>query len=221
MILDTFNSSTPMVTIKCFLLFAEDLEDVNIVHIMTIPRALTFSWLLIGWYSLILAPGSMKSPNRTGCEGMTSSKVVPNSSIIFFIRLSNQVRSSLLTRRSQKTRQLSWYHSLSRATLSWQEIPAKYPHERSREVLRALLSGKLVPAQHVASSTPARRQLEWRKNWVEEAAFPSPQKQLLSKQLLCRELITASANPPFICPYVRLSLRDLNFVVFVLIFTPV
>lgn len=41
---DTFNSSSPMVTINCFLLFAEDLEDVNIVHIIMIPRVLTFSW---------------------------------------------------------------------------------------------------------------------------------------------------------------------------------
>lgn len=116
---DAFNSRSPMVTIKCFLLFAEDLEDENIVHITMIPKVLTSSWLLIALYSLILAPGSMKSPNRTGWEGMTSSKVVPNSSIILFIRLSNQVRSSLLTRRSQKTRQLSWYHSLSRCSLFW------------------------------------------------------------------------------------------------------
>lgn len=119
MIPDTFNSSSPMVTINCFLLFAEDLEDVNVAHIIMIPRVLTFSWLSIALYSLISALGSMKSPNRTGWEGTTSSKLVPNSSIIFFIRLSNQVWSSLLTRRSQKTRQLSWYHSLSRCSLFW------------------------------------------------------------------------------------------------------
>lgn len=134
---DTFNSGSPIVTINCLLLFAEDLEDVNIAHIIMIPWVLTFSWLLIASYCLTMASGSMKSPNRTGWEGTTSSKVVSKSSIILFIRLSNQVRSSLLTRRSQNTRQLSWYHSLSSCSLFWWETPAKHRHERSREVLRA------------------------------------------------------------------------------------
>lgn len=102
----------------CFPLFIEDWEDVNVVH-NVIPRVLTLSWLSISWYTLTLAPGSMKSPNRTGRVGMTSLKVVPNSSIFVVIRLSNQVRSSSLTKRSRKTRQLSWYHNLSRCSLFW------------------------------------------------------------------------------------------------------
>lgn len=66
---DTSNSSSPMVTVNCFHLFAEDMEDANIDHIIMIPTVLTFSWLSITLYSLIWASGSMKSPKQNWLGG--------------------------------------------------------------------------------------------------------------------------------------------------------
>lgn len=84
----------------------------------TVAYLLTLSLSSMSLYTFLSVPGTMKSPNRIGLLGMTSSKLVPNSCILVLRSSSNQLLSSSFTSRSWNTRQLSWYHRRSSSSLS-------------------------------------------------------------------------------------------------------